>query len=50
MLIPVVSAVKFLLGSRLTINDEGDDEAVFRDIDALESQGCLLYTSDAADE
>ena len=39
MLIPVLYAVKFLLGSRLTINDEGDDEAVFRDIDAIESQG-----------
>ena len=29
----------FLLGSRLTINGEGDDEEVFRAIDFIESQG-----------
>ena len=39
MLKLVLYEVKFLLGSRLTINDEGDDEDVFRDIDVIESQG-----------
>ena len=49
MAMQIVGGVGLLIGLRMNMDPVGFNKSIFGDVEGIDS-GCLLYTSDAADE